>query len=109
MKQRVESYVWHDAKKHKPPTCGQYLVFDDTVWEGFMWVAEWDSKGHPNDGDWDYHLDYEEYKITHWADIAPPTINKQFQWTNIHDPVYIKAPSLLKSNSRKKSSSTSTP
>ena len=92
MKQRVESYVWHDAKKHKPPTFGQYLVADDTIEEGFMWVAEWDGLDHPDDGDWDHHLDNEAYKITHWADIAPPTINKQFQWTNIQDPVYIKAP-----------------
>ena len=109
MKKKVECYVWHDAKKHKPPTFGQYLVADDTTDEGFMWVAEWDGKDHPDDGDWDHPLDYDEYTITHWADIAPPIINKKFQWTNIQDPVYIKAPSPSKSNSAKKSSSISTP
>lgn len=112
MKQRVESYVWHDAKKHKPPTFGQYLVADDTNPEGFMWVAEWDYVLHPDPkhGYWSCSADFDQYKITHWADIAPPTINKQFQWTNIHDPLpLIKAPSLLKSNLRKKNLTTSTP
>jgi len=31
MKKTIESYVWHDAKKHKPPTFGQYLVAVYTV------------------------------------------------------------------------------
>jgi len=109
MKQRVESYVWHDAKKHKPPTFGQYLVADDTT-EGFMWVAEWDYVLHPDPkhGYWSCSAYFDEYKITHWADIAPPIINKQFQWTNIQDPLP-PAPSPSKSNSAKKSSSISTP
>lgn len=110
MKKTVECYAWHDAKKHKPPTCGQYLVADNTTEEGYMFVAEWDSLGHPDDGYWDAPRYYDEYKITHWADIAPPTINKQFKWTNIQDPLPpIKAPSPSKSSSHKQSLNTSTP
>ena len=110
MKKKVECYVWHDAKKHKPPTFGQYLVADDTTDEGFMWVAEWDYVLHPDPkhGYWSCSAYFDEYKITHWADIAPPIINKQFQWTNIQDPLP-PAPSPSKSNSAKKSSSISTP
>jgi len=113
MKERIESYVWHDAKKHKPPTFGQYLVADYTVEGGYMWVAEWDSGPQldPKDGYWvDFPSDYDEHEITHWATIHPPIINKQFQWTNIQDPLpVIKATSPSKSPSAKKSSSTSTP
>jgi hypothetical protein len=112
MKETIECYVWHDAKKHKPPTFGQYLVADYTVEGGFMWVAEWDYVLHPDPkhGYWDCPSHYDEHKITHWATIHPPTINKQFQWTNIQDPLpVIKAKSPLKSPSTKKSSSTSTP
>ena len=112
MKEKIESYVWHDAKKHKPPTFGQYLVADYTVEGGYMWVAEWDWVIHPDPkhGYWDCPSDYDEHEITHWATIHPPTINKQFQWTNIQDPLpVIKATSPSKSPSVKKSSSTSTP
>jgi hypothetical protein len=112
MKETIECYVWHDAKKHKPPTFGQYLVADYTVEGGYMWVAEWDWVIHPDPkhGYWDCPSDYDEHIITHWATINPPTINKQFQWTNIQDPLpVIKATSPSKSPSAKKSSSTSTP
>jgi hypothetical protein len=104
--------IWHDAKKHKPPTFGQYLVADDTVEGGYMWVAEWDWVIHPDPkhGYWDCPSHYDEHEITHWATIHPPIINKQFQWTNIQDPLpVIKATSPSKSPSAKKSSSTSTP
>ena len=112
MKEKIECYVWHDAKKHKPETFGEYLVADDTVEEGCMWVAEWDWLGHPDPehGFWYSPSYYNEQEITHWATIHPPIINKQFQWTNIQDPLpVIKATSPSKSPSAKKSSSTSTP
>jgi len=111
MKKIVESYVWHDAKKHKPPTFGQYLVADDRVEEGLMFVAEWDFVLHPDPkhGYWNAPREYDAYTITHWAEIAPPIINEKFQWTNIQDPVYIEAPSPSKSSSQKPSLNTSTP
>jgi len=102
--------IWHDAKKHKPPTFGQYLVADYEVPEGFMWVAEWDWVLHPDPkhGYWDCPADYDEYKITHWADIEAPT-KTQTGWTNIQDPLPpIKATSPSKSHSAEKSSSIST-
>ena len=102
--------IWHDAKQHKPPRFGQYLVADYEVPEGFMWVAEWDWVLHPDPkhGYWDCPADYDEYKITHWADILPPIKNKR-EWKNIQQPPVIKETSPSKSHSAEKSSSTSTP
>jgi len=103
--------IWHDAKKHKPPTFGQYLVADDTVEGGYMWVAEWDWVIYPDPkhGYWDCPAYYDEHYITHWAEIEPPLKTKT-GWTNIQDPLpVIKATSPSKSPSAKKSSSTSTP
>ena len=103
--------IWHDAKKHKPQGFGQYLVADNTTEEGVMWVADWDWVIYPDakHGFWDCSPIFDEYKITHWAEIEPPYINKQTQWTNIQDPMYLKAPSPSKSSSHKQSLNTSTP